>query len=135
MIKQKENSDKIATLQNAMKAYLSRPASPPPTPTLPPPAFVLQALQEPLTQAVRASVQPLVEELRNDVEKLVKVNNSELYSTVWEKLSNPLRVLELIRARVSGMAPTTPATTTTTLSASAAPASTLSGGNPYPVVR
>jgi len=99
-------------------------------------------LEEPLTQAVRTSVQPLIEELRNDVEKLVKANNSELYSTVWEKLSHPLRVLELIRARVSGMAVTTTAATsaaistpTTTVSASAAPASTSTGGNPYPVFR
>ena len=135
-INQTENTRKIETLKLAVKAYLSRPASPPPTPTIPPPAFVLQVLEEPLTQAVRTTVQPLIEELRNDVEKLVKANNSELYSTVWEKLSHPLRVLELIRARVSGMALTTPAATstpTTTVSASAGSASM--GGNPYPVFR
>ncbi|KIM48569.1 hypothetical protein M413DRAFT_81422 [Hebeloma cylindrosporum] len=130
---QRENSEKIATLKLAVQAYVARPASPPPTPTLPPPSFVLQALEEPLTQAVRTSVQPLVEELRNDVERLVKANNSELYSTVWEKVSHPLRVLELIRARVNG---STLATTTSTIAnANAAPASTPAGGNPYPSFR
>jgi len=118
---QKKNSDKIETLKLAVKAYTMRPASPPPTPTVPPPAFILQALEEPLTRAVRMSIQPIVEELRNDVEKLIQTKNGELYSTVWDKISGTLRVLEMIRARVSGMAVTTPATSSTT------------PGDPYPV--
>jgi len=111
-----------------------RPASPPPTPTVPPPAFILQALEEPLTRAVRMSIQPIVEELRNDVEKLIQTKNGELYSTVWDKISGTLRVVEMIRARVSSMGVTTPTTSSTTPGgASAAPAQNFVGSNPYPV--
>jgi hypothetical protein len=101
--------------------------------TVSPPTLILQALNDSLTRAMRMSIQPLIEELRNDIEKLIKTKNGELYSTVCDKISQTLGVLEMTRARMSGMAVASLATTTTR-SHSAAPVRTLAKGNPHPAL-
>ncbi|PPQ70789.1 hypothetical protein CVT26_014724 [Gymnopilus dilepis] len=111
---QDANSAKIKTLEIALKAYTTRPPSPPATPentlssstltlsaaNLPPAQYLFQALQEPLLEAIRLSMQPLAEEVRGDVERIVEARNRELWGTVSGVLSKSKVVLEMVGKRV-----------------------------------
>jgi hypothetical protein len=54
-----------------------------------------------MVQSLRSHVVPYVEELRNDVEDMVHTQNAELYSTLWNKITITLKVLEMIQSRIN----------------------------------
>ena len=93
----------IQTFEKALNAYTSRPPSPPATPlnTLPPFDYIFQHLEEPITQTLRSHLVPVIEGLRKDVEDMVKTQNEELYSTLWNKITLTLEVLEMIQSRIN----------------------------------
>jgi hypothetical protein len=64
------------------------------------PSYLLQSLEQPLVDSLRASIQPLMLQLRKDIETLVQEKNAQLFSTVWEKISQTLKVLSLIQQRM-----------------------------------
>lgn len=90
----------IAALNAALSAHIGRPPSPPATPLSLPPDYIFQLLEEPLIDSVRARVQPLVDELRNNLQDAMREQNELFYSTVWEKMSLTLKVIEAFSARL-----------------------------------
>ncbi|KAF8967279.1 hypothetical protein BDZ97DRAFT_544160 [Flammula alnicola] len=97
---QQSSSDTLDTLKAALKAYTARPPSPPLSPKLPSPSYLLQSLEEPLIDALRMSIRPLVEEVRGDVETVMGNKNRELYTTVWPKIEYTLKILDTIQRRI-----------------------------------
>ncbi|KAF8958038.1 hypothetical protein BDZ97DRAFT_73745 [Flammula alnicola] len=97
---QQSSSGTLDTLKTALKAYTTRPPSPPLSPKLPSPSYLLQSLEEPLIDALRTSIRPLVEEVRGDVEAVVENKNRELYTTVWPKIEYTLKILDTIQRRI-----------------------------------
>ena len=93
----------IQTFEKALNAYLSQPPSPPTTPllNLPPFEYIFQSLEEPMVQSVRSHLVHVVEELRKDVENMVRTQNAELYSTLWNKITVTLKVLDMIQSRIN----------------------------------
>ena len=92
----------IQTLEKALNAYLSEPPSPPASPlNLPPFDYIFQSLEEPMIQSVRSHLVHVVEELRKDVENMVRTQNAELYSTLWNKITVTLKVLDMIQSRIN----------------------------------
>lgn len=75
------------------------------SPKVPAPSYLLQSLEQPLVDSLRASIQPLIQQLRTDVETLVQEKNAQLFSTVWEKISHTLKVLGLIQQRMAADRP------------------------------
>ncbi|KAF8902737.1 hypothetical protein CPB84DRAFT_830978 [Gymnopilus junonius] len=128
---QESNAKKLETLGFALKAYTTRPPSPPASPLndglttstgtgtgttttslspspssttsgpSPSAAYILQALQSSLTNALRETIQPLAEEVRRDIERIVEDRNRELFGTVWGVLQRTFVVVEQIRKRVA----------------------------------
>lgn len=97
------NVQAIQTFEKALNAYISRPPSPPATPstTVPPFEYIFQSLEEPMVQSLRSHLVPAIEDLRKDVENMVHTQNAELYSTLWDKITVTLKVLEMIQSRVN----------------------------------
>ena len=92
----------IQTFEQALNAYIAQPPSPPSTPlNLPPFEYILQSLEEPMVQSVRTHVIHVVEELRKDLENMVRTQNAELYSTLWNKITVTLKVLDMIQSRIN----------------------------------
>jgi len=54
-----------------------------------------------MIQALRSHIVPAIEELRKDVEDMVRTQNAELYSTLWNKITMTLKVLEMIQSQVN----------------------------------
>ncbi|KAF8171671.1 hypothetical protein BJ912DRAFT_118800 [Pholiota molesta] len=100
IVAQQANTATLETLSVALKAYTTRPPSPPMSPRVAAPSYLLQSLEQPLVDSLRASIQPLMQQLRGDIEKLVQEKNAQLFSTVWEKISQTLKVLSLIQQRM-----------------------------------
>jgi hypothetical protein len=97
-----ENVRIIQTFENALNAYISQPPSPPATPlNLPPFDYIFQSLEEPMVQSIRSQLVLAVEELRTDVENMVRTQNAELYSTLWNKITVTLKVLDMIQSRIN----------------------------------
>ncbi|KII88492.1 hypothetical protein PLICRDRAFT_161638 [Plicaturopsis crispa FD-325 SS-3] len=86
------------TISAALAAHLARPPSPPTSPISP--EYILQAIEQPLTDSVHAHVQPLIDNLREQIGELLKARNAETYATLWNKLTMTLRVMETLSARV-----------------------------------
>jgi hypothetical protein len=96
------NAQIIQTLEKALNAYISQPPSPPATPlNLPPFDYIFQSLEEPMIQSVRSHLVQVIEELRRDVENMVRTQNAELYSTLWNKITVTLKVLDMIQSRIN----------------------------------
>jgi hypothetical protein len=92
----------IQTFEKALNAYISQPPSPPATPlNLPPFDYIFQSLEEPMVQSVRSHLVHVVEELRKDIEEMVRTQNAELYSTLWNKITVTLKVLDMIQSRIN----------------------------------
>ena len=97
-----QNVHIIQTLEKALNAYISQPPSPPATPlNLPPFDYIFQSLEEPMVQSIRSQLVHVVEELRNDVENMVRTQNAELYTTLWDKITVTLKVLDMIQSRIN----------------------------------
>jgi hypothetical protein len=96
---QQANTVALESLQAALDAHENRPLSPR-LPQVPAPAYLIASLEQPLIESLRVTIRPVLEELREDVEQLVKEKNGQLFATVWEKISQTLRVLSLIHARM-----------------------------------
>ncbi|KAJ3515512.1 hypothetical protein NLJ89_g1708 [Agrocybe chaxingu] len=92
------NVSAIQTLETALKAYTSRPPSPPATPKFHP--SILESLEEQLIESLRESMMPLMGEVRKDVEMIVSEKNSQLYKTTWEGLKFTLDVLTKISSKL-----------------------------------
>lgn len=93
----------IQTFEKALNAYTSRLPSPPATPlhAIPPFDYIVQSLEEPMIQAIRSNLVPAIEDLRKDVEDMVRTQNAELYSTLWNKITVTLKVLEMIQSKIN----------------------------------
>jgi hypothetical protein len=92
----------IQTFEKALNAYISQPPSPPASPLhLPPFDFIFQSLEEPMVQSVRSHLVHVADGLRQDVENMVRTQNAELYSTLWNKITVTLKVLDMIQSRIN----------------------------------
>ena len=54
-----------------------------------------------MVQSLRSHIVHAVEELRKDVENMVHTQNAELYTTLWDKITVTLKVLEMIQSRIN----------------------------------
>ena len=54
-----------------------------------------------MIQSVRAHLVNVIEEMRKDVENMVHTQNAELYSTLWNKITITLKVLDMIQSRIN----------------------------------
>ena len=54
-----------------------------------------------MVQSLRSHIVHAVEELRKDVENMVHTQNAELYTTMWDKITVTLKVLEMIQSRIN----------------------------------
>lgn len=54
-----------------------------------------------MIQSLRSYLVPAIEDLRKDVEKMVHTQNAELYSTLWNKMTVTLKVLEMIQSKIN----------------------------------
>ena len=54
-----------------------------------------------MIQAIRSNLVPAIEDLRKDVEDMVRTQNAELYSTLWNKITVTLKVLEMIQSKIN----------------------------------
>lgn len=98
------NVHTIQTFEKALNAYTSRPPSPPATPlnvVVPCFDYIYQSLEEPLAESLRSQLVPAIEDLRKDVENIVRTQNAELYSTLWNKITVTLKALEMIQSRIN----------------------------------
>ena len=96
------NAGIIQTFENALNAYISQSPSPPASPlNLPPLDYIFQSLEKTIVQSVRSHLVHVVEELRKEVENMVRTQNAELYSTLWNKMTVTLKVLDMIQSRVN----------------------------------
>ena len=90
----------IEALQAALAAHIAQPPSPPSSPRIPTQSYVLDLIEEPLLDVVHTSVKPLIDDLRAEVEGMLRSQNTEIYETVWGKLSLTLRMVETISGRI-----------------------------------
>ena len=88
------------TLRAALKAYTSRPPSPPMSPIPIAAPYLLETLREPLLDSVRGEMRPLVEQMRANVEELVAEKNKLVFEATWTKLGQTLHVLMKIKDRL-----------------------------------
>jgi hypothetical protein len=96
------NAGIIQTFENVLNAYISQPPSPPVSPlNLSPLDYIFQSLKEPIVESVRSHLVHVVEELRKEVENMVQTQNAELYSTLWNKMTVTLKVLDKIQSRIN----------------------------------
>ncbi|GLB34944.1 hypothetical protein LshimejAT787_0205090 [Lyophyllum shimeji] len=88
----------IEALDTAYQAYINNP------PTVSPATLthdqLVQFLHEPLLDMVRDNVRPVIEELRLQVQDMLNQQNTEMYKTLWNKLSLTLRMVETISQRI-----------------------------------
>ena len=63
--------------------------------------YIYQSLEEPLAESLRSQLVPAIEDLRKDVENIVRTQNAELYSTLWNKITVTLKALEMIQSRIN----------------------------------
>jgi hypothetical protein len=96
---QQANTAALESLQAALDDHENRPLSPR-LPQVPAPSYLIASLEQPLIESLRVTIRPVLEELREDIEQLVKEKNGQLFATVWEKISQTLRVLSLIHQRM-----------------------------------
>jgi hypothetical protein len=90
----------LEALQAALAAHVAHPPSPPRSLRMPTQDYVLNLIEEPLLEVVYAGVKPLIDSLRNDVEDMLVKQNTEMYETLWGKLSLTLRMVETISGRI-----------------------------------
>lgn len=84
-------------LNAALAAYLACPPSPPP---IPPQEYILQLLNSPIQEAIRAHLRPILDSFRTDVETMMKAHNQEVYGTLWAKVKLTLRMIDAIARKV-----------------------------------
>lgn len=54
-----------------------------------------------MVETVRSHLIREVEVLRRDVESMVHTQNTELYSILWNKITDTLKVLDMIQTRIN----------------------------------
>ncbi|KAH0583863.1 hypothetical protein H2248_009459 [Termitomyces sp. 'cryptogamus'] len=88
----------IVALEEAVKMYTDHS----PQPAIPglTQDQIIHLMDEPLIDIVRAHIRPLLEQLRNKVQDMLNMQNSEMYSALWGKLSLTLRMVETISKRL-----------------------------------
>lgn len=91
------NKKETDALSAALTAYLTRPPSPPP---VPPQEYILQLLEHPIQEAIRAHLRPILDNFRTDVEAMMKTHNQEVYGTLWAKVKLTLRMVDAIARKV-----------------------------------
>ena len=101
-----KDTQSLQVLEAAMKAYTKSTTAPPSLPLSPSPAslffpsliieYLVQALQDPITDILRAKMKPLIQEFRDNVEGLLKDQNAEMYGTIWERVKGALILLRTI---------------------------------------
>ncbi|THH19318.1 hypothetical protein EW146_g1824 [Bondarzewia mesenterica] len=85
-----------ATFKYALAQHLKRP--PPPVPQPPPLDLVFRAIEQPTIELVRETMKPLLLDLRQSIERLFQAQEQDLYSVVWPKLVDSMKMTELIIA-------------------------------------
>ena len=58
--------------------------------------YLVQALQDPITDVVHSKMKPLIQEFRDSAEGLLKDQNVEMYGTIWERVKGALILLRTI---------------------------------------
>jgi hypothetical protein len=102
-MKEQMERDKKATeaLSAALTAHLAHPPSPPSAPTAIPQEYILQVLDEPIQDSIRAHIGQLLSRLRTDIETMMRTKNDELYGALWGKLTLTLRAVDAIARKVN----------------------------------
>ncbi|KDQ60812.1 hypothetical protein JAAARDRAFT_190954 [Jaapia argillacea MUCL 33604] len=92
-----QHKNEIAALNTAVKDQLARISARPPP--VPPPSLdsIVEAVREPIIQAVQESVQPQLDQLRATIEKMLQDHSDQLCQAVWSKLHAVLRMVEHVK--------------------------------------
>lgn len=90
----------IQTLEVALNAYTSRPLSPPPSPGLPDPEYIMDQIRDPLFEEMRSTVREYMSNARAHLIELMSEHNTGVYETMWQKLEPTLRILNKITERL-----------------------------------
>jgi hypothetical protein len=78
--------NEIAALTNGLCAYKAQPPTPPLTPLNP--EYVLHAFDEYITENIRGQIKSTVNELLRGVETALGHTQTQIFNTVWNKLSS-----------------------------------------------
>ncbi|TFK17841.1 hypothetical protein FA15DRAFT_675749 [Coprinopsis marcescibilis] len=100
---QEEDSQRLAVLEQALKAHLSMPVTPPASPPMPNVDFILENIEEPIMDVLRDAAQPIVEEFRGGVQNKWESDVGKVYGGVYEKVKGTMNVLDLIQERVKSV--------------------------------
>jgi hypothetical protein len=87
-------------LEAALAAHVAQPPSPPGSPWMPTRDYILAEIEAPVSDMVHSHVQPLIETLRADIQKLLGIQNQQLYENLWPKLSLTSQVVETLSRRI-----------------------------------
>ena len=90
----------VQALSAARAAFLAEPVV---QPALPSTDIVLEAMQEPIRDAVRVQMEPLLRAFRTDIEELLRAHSEELQGTIWQKIVKSMRMAELVLAWIEGV--------------------------------
>lgn len=102
MREQLERDKKAAeALSAALAVQIANPPQPAPSPTALPQEYILQILDEPIQDSVRAHIKHLLNRLRADVENTMRTKNEELYGTLWGRLTLTLKMVDTIARKVN----------------------------------
>ncbi|KAK2466908.1 hypothetical protein APHAL10511_001166 [Amanita phalloides] len=91
----------IEALRAAHAAHVSRPAPPLIAPTLPQIGYVVESVQDPLMEAARAAIKPMLTSMRENIQALLQERNTEMYQTLWKRLSLTLKLVDVLSARLT----------------------------------
>lgn len=91
----------VEALNAAHAAHVARPASPPLPPTLPQIDFIVQSIQDSFLEQARAAIKPMLDSMRENIQTLLQERNTEMYQTLWKRLSLTLKLVETISARLT----------------------------------
>lgn len=100
MREQMEHDKKAAeALSAALAAHLANPITS--SPTNLPQEYILQILDEPIQDSVRAHIKQLLNRLRADLENMIRTKNDELYGALWGRLTLTLKMVDAIARKVN----------------------------------
>jgi len=88
-------------LSAALAAHLANPPTPAASPTSLPQEYILQILDEPIQDSVRAHIKQLLNRLRTDVENMMRTKNDELYGALWGRLTLTMKMVDAIARKVN----------------------------------
>lgn len=95
--KKSDTAQRIAALEAALDAYIAAPVMPATTMS---PAYIMEALEAPIQEAVEQTIEAGFENLRVGTQQMVREETERIYQHVWKKTQLLRQVSKLIIARI-----------------------------------